>query len=104
MNQVRLSGVLRGNSELRVLESSGRQLLSFDMRVDGERGRDPIVHCAFFPDGNDLLQIADGTRVTVSGALRHRSDESRLFIAAHTVVLEKARRSQAPVTLDRATQ
>ena len=85
MNDVKISGTVAGNSELRKLDS-GRELLNFDLCVDGPKGRDPIVHIAFFPRNGDIRKIEHGRRVFVEGSLRHRMD-TRLFIAARTVRL-----------------
>jgi hypothetical protein len=64
-----------------------RELLNFDVSVDGHRGEDPIVLVGYFPRGSgDVREIKSGRRVFVEGSLRHRMD-SRLFVAARTVQL-----------------
>jgi hypothetical protein len=84
VNTVSISGYVAGDSELRALNGD-RELLNFDVSVDGPKGRDPIVHVAYFPRGNgDVRKIEAGRRVFVEGSLRHRVD-TRLFIAARTV-------------------
>jgi hypothetical protein len=86
MNRVTITGSVAGDSELRTL-GSGRELLNFDVSVDGTKGKDPIVHVAYFPQGSgDVQKIEAGRRVMVVGALRHRMD-SRLFIAARRIRL-----------------
>ncbi len=85
MNNVKISGTVAGDSELRAL-ANGRELLNFDLSVDGPEGRDPIVHIAFFPRSGDVRKIESGRRVFVEGSLRHRFD-SRLFVAARIVSL-----------------
>jgi hypothetical protein len=83
MNKITISGTVACDSELRRIDS-GRDLLNFDVSVDGPRGKDPIVHVAFFPRNGDPRKIESGRRVVVNGSLRHRMD-TRLFIAAHTI-------------------
>jgi hypothetical protein len=86
MNVVTITGTVAGDSELRTI-TSGRELLNFDVSVDGRKGKDPIVHVAYFPQGNgDVQKIEAGRRVMVVGALRYRMD-LRLFVAARTVRL-----------------
>jgi hypothetical protein len=85
MNDVKISGTVAGNSELRKLDN-GRELLNFDVCVDGPKGRDPIIHIAFFPRRGDVRRLESGRRVSVEGSLRHRFD-SRLFVAARMVQL-----------------
>jgi|HubBroStandDraft_6_1064221.scaffolds.fasta_scaffold713409_1 hypothetical protein len=85
MNDVKISGTVAGNSELRKLDN-GRELLNFDVCVDGPKGRDPIIHIAFFPRRGDVRRLESGRRVLVEGSLRHRFD-SRLFVAARMVCL-----------------
>jgi len=87
MNYVSLSGKLLGDSDLRVLESSGRSMLSFELSVDGEKGLDPVVHIAYFPKDGDVREIRDQTRVVVYGAIRHRCDHGGLFVAARELVI-----------------
>jgi hypothetical protein len=90
MNNVKISGRVEGDSELRTLEN-GRKLLNFDVSVDGPKGKDPIIHIAYFPSNDrDLQSIESGRRVMVIGALRHRFD-SRLFVAAWSVRLLSGR-------------
>jgi hypothetical protein len=74
-----------GDSELRTV-SSGRELLDFDLSIDGPKGRDPIVHVAFFPRNGDVRKLESGRRVFVEGSLRHRFD-TRVFVAARMVHL-----------------
>jgi hypothetical protein len=91
MNYVAASGTVLGDSDLRTLES-GRELLNFDVWVDGRKGSDPLVHVGYFPkDGNDVRCITNGARVTVYGSLRHRVDRNGLFIAAREIVIANAR-------------
>ena len=85
MNYVAASGRVLGDSELRTLDS-GRELLNFDLWVDGREGADPLVHVGYFPkDTGDVRHIANGKRVVVYGSLRHRCD--RLFVAARELVI-----------------
>ena len=85
MNVVRLSGAVAGDSELRKLDND-RELLDFDLLVDGMKGRNPIIHIAFFPRNGDLRKLENGRRVIVVGGLRHRFD-ARLFVRAHMIQL-----------------
>ena len=83
---VTLSGRIAGDSELRTIEN-GRQLLNFDVYVDGnKRGESPCVHCAYFPMNGDPRELKAGCRVLVVGALRHRRDAGGLFLAASEVM------------------
>jgi hypothetical protein len=50
-----------GDSELRTL-NGGRKLLSFDVSVDGPKGKDPIAHVAYFPQGDGDLQEIEARR------------------------------------------
>jgi hypothetical protein len=89
MNNVKISGRVAGDSELRTVDN-GRRLLSFDVSIDGPKGKDPIVHIAYFPrESGDVQKLESGRRVLVEGALRHRFD-TRLFIAARIVRLVDA--------------
>jgi len=102
-NSVSLSGTVLGDSEIRILDS-GRELLNFELWVDGRKGKDPIVRVGFFPDGTRIRELRDGARVIVYGALRYRHDVRGLFVAAksiHLVTAETATGSdlaQAPET------
>jgi hypothetical protein len=87
MNYVAVSGTALGASDLRTLES-GRELLDFDLAIDGEKSRAPLVHVGYFPKGGgDVRCITNGTRVVVYGSLRHRFDRGGLFIAAREIVI-----------------
>ncbi|MGD1212156.1 MAG: hypothetical protein ABR973_12455 [Candidatus Acidiferrales bacterium] len=86
MNVVTLTGILAGDSELRRIES-GRDLLNFDVYVEGRKGEDPCVHIAFFPrTDNDPREIKAGCRIMVVGAIRHRRDTG-LFVAASELLI-----------------
>lgn len=81
MNAVTVTGVLAGDTELRTIES-GRQLMNIEILVDGScPGESPNVRCCYFPRNGDVREIKVGTRILVVGALRHRRDVGRLFIA-----------------------
>src|SRR5271167_174177 len=85
-NYVAVSGIVLGDSDLRRLES-GRELLGFDLWVDGHAGADPVVHVAYFPKEGDVREIRDQTRCVCYGSLRHRRDHGGLFIAAREIVI-----------------
>lgn len=87
MNYVAISGKLLGDSDLRVLESTGRELLNFELWVDGDKGSDPVVHIAYFPKDGDVRKIRDQTRVVVYGTIRYRCDHGGLFVAARELVI-----------------
>lgn len=87
MNSVTISGTVAGDSELRRLDS-GRELLNFDIHVDGNKpGESPCIRCALFPMNGDPRELKAGRRVLVSGALRHRRDYGRIFVAVSELVI-----------------
>jgi len=99
MNSVTLTGIVCGNSELRRIES-GRELLGFEIWVDGYKGKDPVVHVGYFPGENGIRELRDGARIIVRGALRHRRDAHGLFVAAKEIELETAETRRGESVLD----
>jgi hypothetical protein len=93
MNSTMLSGMVIDDSELRILES-GRELLNFNLRVDGAAGKDPIIRIGYFPGAGEPREFKAGRRVAVLGAIRHRGDQGGLFVAAWEVFVSLSEASQ----------